>query len=169
MKILKELSGHSGCKILLMQNENIFVRKISSNREYNNRLMKQINKQKQFKNNILKTPEIFNHGTFDNLYYCDMEYIQGVSLNDYIKRENIKNIKSKFDQIFDFIESNNELYENIETEIEEKIHSLKIKSEFDYYKKYCLDYDWKKVKKSYCHGDLTFENIMISNEKNIFY
>ena len=168
MKILKELSGHSGCKVLLMQSEDIFVRKFSPSLAYNNRLIKQIDKQKKFKNNVLKTPKIFKHGTFDNLCYYDMEYIQGVSLSDYIERENIKNIKSKFDQIFDFIESNNELCENIETEIQRKIDSLQIKSEFDYYRKYCLDYDWTKVKKSYCHGDLTFENIIISNEKIYF-
>lgn len=164
MKILKEFSGYSGCKTLLMQSENIFVRKVSPNSTYNNRLIKQINKQKKFKNNILKTPKVFDHGTLGNLYYCDMEYIQGVSLNDYVKRENIKNIKSKFEKIFDFIENNNSLDENIEEFIINKIKSLQIGSEFNYYKDYCLDYDWKKVNKSYCHGDLTFENIIISNE-----
>ena len=93
MKILKELSGHSGCKVLLMQSEDIFVRKFSPSLAYNNRLIKQIDKQKKFKNNVLKTPKIFKHGTFDNLCYYDMEYIQGVSLSDYIERENIKNIE----------------------------------------------------------------------------
>ena len=26
-----------------------------------------------------------------------------------------------------------------------------------------MDFDWGNIQKSYCHGDLTFENIMISN------
>ena len=42
-----DLGGHSGCQILLCETEEnlVFVRKISSNIEYNQRLIKQAEKQ----------------------------------------------------------------------------------------------------------------------------
>ena len=35
--ILKQLKGHSGCKVLLCENNKKFVRKISSKKSYNER------------------------------------------------------------------------------------------------------------------------------------
>ena len=52
-----DLGGHSGCQILLCETEEnlVFVRKISSNIEYNQRL---INRQK---NKVYLTPQVLKH------------------------------------------------------------------------------------------------------------
>ena len=60
MKSIK-LKGHSGCKISLLEDkEKLFVRKVSSNPEYNDRLFTQIRKQKKFKHHLIASPIVFN-------------------------------------------------------------------------------------------------------------
>ena len=91
-----DLGGHSGCKILLYEiNDNEkFVRKISSNKEYNKRLEIQAKKQKNFNNQYIKTPKVINQGYNEGgLFYFDMEFIQGVTLSKYIESVEISKVK----------------------------------------------------------------------------
>ena len=85
-KIIKNLSGHSGCSVLLCQDEHkmFFVRKISSSVEYNKRLFKQYLKQKKFIKSIISTPSIYKYGYINELFFFDMEYIHGNSLSNII-------------------------------------------------------------------------------------
>ena len=55
-----DMGGHSGCKILLCEDDdnNSFVRKISSDVEYNVRLKIQAEKQASFLSKTIKTPRI---------------------------------------------------------------------------------------------------------------
>jgi tRNA A-37 threonylcarbamoyl transferase component Bud32 len=169
MTIYKNLNGHSGCDVVLMRRENnFFVRKTSSTKEYNERLRRQFIKQELFYSNEIKVPKIFNSGFEDNLFFFDMEYVEGRSFFDFIKFESIQNIQNKFETILDFIRTNNYTSENIKSKIFDKIQKMKIEKKYDYYKNFCLDFDWQKIRKSYCHGDLTFENILISNEQIYF-
>ena len=88
-KIQTRLSGHSGCKIFLMENESKkpFVRKISKDVGYNARLKSQCEKQKHFRHQLIRTPKIFSQGiTDDGLFYFDMEYIHGITLAEYIRK-----------------------------------------------------------------------------------
>ena len=57
-----ELKGHSGCKIyLIIPDENKpFVRKISKNIQYNERLRSQCAKQKEYRGKSACIPEILN-------------------------------------------------------------------------------------------------------------
>lgn len=96
-----DLGGHSGCKIVLIENnEGSFVRKISSDLSYNERLKKQCDKQAAFSNATIRTPEVLNSGYQENgLFYFDMEYIQGVTLAEYIKTIEIGKIRNIVDRI----------------------------------------------------------------------
>ena len=163
--IVKKLNGHSGCEVYLMEESYQFVRKISSDIEYNQRLMSQMDKQTTFRNSTLKTPVIFNSGFTKDKFYFDMEYIRGSNFHEFIQKENISNVKSKFATVLDFIETNNDLNENVKDCILNKIDNLQISTQYDCYKDYCLDFDWDKIYKSYCHGDLTFENLIISGDE----
>ena len=70
MKVIKKLSGLSGCQVLLCEDNNsLFVRKISSSVEYNVRLRRQFIKQKFFKNPIIKTPIIYSAGKITDKFY----------------------------------------------------------------------------------------------------
>lgn len=173
MEIIKKMSGHSGCEVYLMidpKMKKMFIRKISSSVKYNQRLKKQMIKQQKFKSSFIKKPSIFSSGftSLENLFYFDMEYVPGVSFFDYIQKQNIDSVKVKFKKILSYIYESNEINENISEDIINKLNNLKISSKFDTYKNFCLDFDWTLINKSYCHGDLTFENIIISND-NIYF
>lgn len=169
MRFVKKLSGHSGCDVHLMTDKDMFVRKVSANVDYNSRLEEQMRKQVNFSSSFIKTPTVFQSGyTSEGLFYFDMQYIKGVSFFEYIQKNNISSVKSKFTQILKYLSESNEINDNIAHDIRLKTKSLTLSNEYDIYKQYCLDYDWKSVSKSYCHGDLTFENIIIWNEEIYF-
>ena len=86
METLKQLTGNSGCSInIIKQSSNTVVRKISKNIEYNDRLINQTEKQICFNHPYIKTPQIFNTGQINDLFFVDMEYISGITLDQYIK------------------------------------------------------------------------------------
>ncbi len=165
----KKMAGHSGCEVYLMKEQEVFVRKISANLQYNSRLENQMKKQQSFHSSIIKKPAVFSHGyNCDGLFYFDMEYIKGTSFFEYVQKQSIDSAKTKFQAILDYICESNEISEDIALDITNKVDSLKLHPRFDVYKEYCLDFTWNKINKSYCHGDLTFENIIISNEQIYF-
>ena len=69
------LEGHSGCKLLLLKSENSDhiegVRKLSKDREYNERLKAQSLKQATFNSKEFLSPEVYNEGTIKDIYYFD--------------------------------------------------------------------------------------------------
>ena len=103
-----DLGGHSGCQILLCETEEnlVFVRKISSNIEYNQRLIKQAEKQSLFNTPSIKTPKVLDRGyTKDGLFYFDMEYVQGITLAEYLKRIEVGKVRGLVEQIVNGINS----------------------------------------------------------------
>ena len=169
MRFVKKLSGHSGCDVNLMSDQDLFVRKVSASIDYNSRLEEQMRKQINFSSSFIKTPVVWRSGyTSDGLFYFDMQYIKGVSFFEYIQKNSIASVKAKLKIILDYISESNEISEGISLDITSKINSLQIDRKYDRYKEYCLNFDWQQVNKSYCHGDLTFENIIIWNEEVYF-
>ena len=161
--ILKEFKGHSGCRVFLLEKDGILkVKKTSSSEKYNSRLEKQIEKQINFNSSFAKAPKIFSSGLTDNKLWYEMEFINGLNFCDFVEFKTKAEILHFFSIIMEFIRNNNSIAESIQPGLNIKVKNLKINEKYDYYKEYVLDYDWNKVKKSYCHGDLTFENIISS-------
>jgi thiamine kinase-like enzyme len=166
-------SGLSGCKIELLDNK--VVRKYSSSLDYNSRLILQIDKQNLFSNLIFKnitTPKVLNV-TRDNLYYFDMEYIPGKSFYDYFSVASNSNIKFVLETIFEYFDTLIDNYKtvNVQTNILKKIKSLKEKTLLNEYLNYLENYVTKNkiiIPKTFCHGDLTFNNI-IFHKKRLFF
>ena len=163
------LKGHSGCKISLLEDKNkLFVRKISINQEYNKRLLRQIKKQKEFSHYSISTPCIFNTFHVDKNLSFVMEFIKGKSFSNLVEQENHKKIKFLFFKIIKFVNQNNFLEETIEQDVFRKLDQLKINPKYQPFKDCCLDFDWNKIHKSYSHGDLTFENIIVKDDDLYF-
>ena len=172
---ITDLGGHSGCKILLCEKNNneIFVRKISSDKNYNKRLAVQAKKQATYSNPNIKVPKVLQTGyTDDGLFYFDMEYVQGITMAEYIKTIEIGKVRSICESIVNNIVSrdseNTDVDESIFTtkiaSLKEKLqpqNNLVINDAIELLNKH----SWKRFRKTQCHGDLSLENIIVKDNQ----
>ena len=166
-------NGLSGCKLEIIGGG--VLRKYSPSIDYNQRLIKQVDKQILFSKFILKnidTPKVL--GTLTNqLYSFDMEYIPGLSAYEYFSSANICGVEFVIQTLFDYFDyfSNNIRDLNINNRIIEKIDSLQNKTKYPDYLKYLrtyIDSNQIIVPKTFCHGDLTFNNIIFHKNRLFF-
>ena len=158
---ITDLGGHSGCKILLCEKNNneIFVRKISSDKNYNKRLAVQAKKQATYSNPNIKVPKVLQTGyTDDGLFYFDMEYVQGITMAEYIKTIEIGKVRSICESIVNNIVSRDS--EN--TDVDESIFTTKIASLKEKLQpqnnpvindaiELLNKHSWKRFRKTRCH------------------
>ena len=178
------IEGYSGCKISLYRNEGIsVVRKHAPSLEYSNRLSLQAEKQKKFSKipiNGVHIPKVLSSRKINGMFEFDMEYVP------YMDTITFLNVASKADI--------NILWKNIEFFIETCIRLSKpviLKPDI-YYNKFLNVSDKILIKETavsnflndcqkifssinecsiyegFCHGDLTFSNIMVSKKCDIY-
>lgn len=178
---IKNLIGFSGCEIKLYCAEDnvFFVRKISSSKEYNARLKKQMEKQIYFYENLsfgnINSPKVLDSGWIGELFFFDMEYIRGINLIEHIltaSPEELKEIVSTIIKLLERLEStesNNEI--EIESKIDLKIKEIKSKINLNLscYNSIMDGLRELVLKETFCHGDLNFENILYDRESNSYY
>ena len=166
-------SGLSGCKLEIL--DNMTIRKYSSTPEYNYRLSLQCDKQVLFSNLILRNidiPKIYSIKK-DNLYFFDMEYVCGVSFVEYFSTSNsyeIDFIVNTLFEYFDFLISTKRDF-LVNTQISEKIRILKNNTKYINYLHFLEQYVLKNdiiIPKTFCHGDLTFSNILFHKNRLFF-
>jgi serine/threonine protein kinase len=180
-RFVKDLKGFSGCKLKIYSSkkDDFFVRKISGSTDYNERLKKQMQKQIIFYQNFscdnIKTPKVLNSGYLDGLFFFDMEYINGVTLIEHILSSSpngLKEISSVIIKILSFFE-NTETNDVIEASLRIKLKlddiESKIKKNLKEINDLRNEFVEFSVKKSFCHGDLTFENILYDKHSNSYY
>ena len=173
-KVIKNLSGHSGCKVNLVDDGNgIYVSKMSASKSYNFRLKKQCQKQHLFDNSKdVYTPKIIKCGYDDDLFYFDMQYVKARTMAEYVRDISIMEIANYIRCLFDSLYFQNEKYsDNTQKIFSNKIQSLKyLLAKHDLIEAfYHLEhFDWYKIPKSPCHGDLTLENILITYDKKLY-
>jgi hypothetical protein len=165
--------GLSGCKLELLNNTTL--RKYSSSTEYNPRLLKQIDKQNFFYNLILKnidTPKILNVNT-ENLYSFDMDYVPALSFYDFFSSASVENIEFVIETLFsyfDFISSRFRMVD-VTDKILIKIDSIIENSHhknFIGHLKTIVEDNPIVVPNTFCHGDLTFNNILFHPNRLFF-
>ncbi|MBR6010699.1 MAG: hypothetical protein IKP35_04790 [Alphaproteobacteria bacterium] len=171
MEHIKDLSGHSGCVLgLYKENDNIFLRKSSGDKDYNKRLKSQCLKQCRFRLDKIKTPEVYRYGIGDDgLFYFDMEFVNGVTCAQHMNYIKIKDIVNLIDLLFEVLPVDN----SYPCDIADQIFKNKIKSLHDKWYNYnsCVksafdkleNFDFKDIPLSTCCGDLTLENIILSS------
>lgn len=176
-----DLGGHSGCRILLIEDDDgrVYVRKISKDAAYNNRLRIQSEKQAAFSKNKIAAPEVYNQGyTAEGLFYFDMQYIQGMTLAEYIKTMEIGKIRGLVESLVDSLVPKTEsdaVSDNAVVQIfAKKLADLRsmLKDHHNVVIDNALDlleaHDWGKLTPTMCHGDMTLENIIIKNDRLYF-
>jgi len=163
-----ELIGHSGCKLkIIRKNDVTLIRKTSSSFSYNKRLEQQIFKQRYFTSEILQTPKIYDVGYVDQLLYFDMEYINGIKFSEYISINKFEDSKEIFYKLLQFI-NNNFSSENISVskDVEAKLYDLKkVLNINPVTHDFIVQNSSSLMPSGNCHGDLTFENILIYNNQ----
>ena len=189
IKFISNLKGFSGCNVGIYSERGInFVRKISKSKEYNSRLDVQINKQKNFLEKIanakITAPKILRSGCLNGLNYFDMEYIQGVNLVDYIYDAKIPDLREIAQDIGEIIYMmKNSPKESEFLDIAAMVKKIETIHSFLLSKKSDLDLNILKelkmlistinqntpIQKTFCHGDLTMENIIIDKSKKRYY
>jgi len=169
-------TGLSGCTLQMLENN--IVRKYSSSASYNQRLYCQINKQKLFSNLIFKnidTPKI-TAVDYGNLYYFDMEYVSGSSFDEYFSKANLEDVNFVLKSLygyFDFLISNIKYYKSNTSQkrIIEKIKSLENKTSYPNDLKFLKTFVHQTelhIPQTFCHGDLTFSNIIFHSNRLYF-
>lgn len=182
-----KIEGRSGCFLELKSTDsNVIVRKTSIGKEYNKRLFRQTEKQKQFIDkkiyppnfytpNIISTSELKN----EESYWFEMEYIPGESYSTFIQKCTIKELNSLGENLIEFIEK--ELKHSRDSLVAKgimlsKLEEVKISINKNKITDRIIDHSIKGLMSEitdlfhpvgYCHGDLTFSN-MIFNSGNIF-
>nr|WP_300820026.1 phosphotransferase [uncultured Acetatifactor sp.] len=172
---ITNLGGHSGCKVLLCEEDDngIFVRKISGDIDYNKRLEIQAKKQSEFKSKRIKTPSVLKQGhTGDGLFYFDMEYIQGITMAEYLQTIEIGKVRGLVETIVHDIVSidgngkdiDENIFRNKIMDLKDKL-SVRNNKVIDEALELLSIHSWKRFAKTDCHGDLTLENIIVKDSQ----
>ncbi|MGM9926751.1 MAG: phosphotransferase [Bacillus sp. (in: firmicutes)] len=172
-----DLGGHSGCKIYLIESDDgrNFVRKISKDKDYNSRLQAQCNKQARYIGSKIKAPKVLRSGVTDeDLFFFDMEYVQGITLAEYIRNIEIGKIKGLVDALVENIDKEKYVRKNeANTIFIKKFSDLQLKLAgnnivIDEALNLLMSHDWSQFSRSFCHGDMTLENIIVKNDELYF-
>lgn len=168
-----KLIGHSGCKLEISDKDGLLsVVKTSKSDEYNIRLQKQCEKQKVFKHDFFKTPLILDDKYDDSgLFSFSMEYINGLTLSEYLRKIGITDIEKMAQMFFCIIPEKCEFDNDAKgvfipkiEELENKISSTEKDEGIGEIFSKLKAYDWSCCVRGDCHGDMTLENIIWSND-----
>lgn len=188
---IADLKGYSGCQVKLY-NENgaYFVRKISSSVSYNERLEAQMTKQMRFNEEIsggnVTAPKVMASGLVDDLFFFDMEFVRGVNLVDHINKADINELSAISKTLCNMIQimkrwvicgSSVDFSSETQKKVDEilsKMVSGKLAEEdlkaLETMRTLVGDMDeWNGMQVTFCHGDLTMENIIYNNTSNKYH
>jgi len=163
-------TGLSGCRLELINDR--VLRKYSPSIEYNSRLYSQIDKQVLFSQRIMKNvdaPKVYD--VQDG--YFDMEYIPGHSFVEFFSTASVNDVEFVIDTLFQYFDTliSNHRSMNIRSSVLEKIETLRDKTQYRHYLE-CIEVMVEKydlyVPKTFCHGDLTFSNVIFHKNRLFF-
>lgn len=178
-----EVKGHSGCIIdILRENKNLYIYKSTNDEKYSTRLKLQAIKQKNaFKlvHKNIRVPEIYSINEMSNLTSIKMEYIYSKNFVEFFESVGFDQINNFITSLIVFIEEelkkspiqllDNSIFINKFNDVVSKIrinncvgnnkdvHNILKRSSVIFNKLSTI-----KLPIGFCHGDLTFSNILFS-------
>lgn len=179
---MTRLLGNSSASIeFFLDIEKKFVRK-TCYVEDGRRLLRQIDKQQSYIsfNNIL-APKIYDVITTHEKTVVDMEFAQGLDFVSYTSYVDCSEFKNTFNLIIEFLEKefNESKFFDFPRDawvgkVESTFSSLKKRNDLDKEllikcRHYLLNELPKVIKIGKCHGDLTFSNMIVSEESKKIY
>ena len=153
-KVIRQLKGHSGSQIFLMQNTNgLFIRKVGNVERNFERLT-------DLYSNFYPVPVIYQKQ--DEV--LDMEYIHGLDMKIYLLSGDLNHLtKFIIDTLNKF--AKNAIIKDYTDVYEKKLEWLHKEPEIPFTKEELIARLPKKLPCSQYHGDLTLENILYSNQE----
>ena len=163
-------TGLSGCSLELINDR--VLRKYSPTTDYNSRLLSQADKQVVFGNRIYKNidaPKIYDI----QQNYFDMEYVAGKSFDEFFSTASVNDVEFVVSTLFDYFDALISTARSFDAtkQILTKIDSLKEKSSHKKYIEFLRKYVEDNriiVPHTFCHGDLTFANIIFHKNRLFF-
>lgn len=180
-----KMQGRSGCRLdVLKEGSRVIIKKYSCSLDYNDRLIKQAVKQYNFYNNIKSNSSfstarvIETYSSQNSLAWFTMPYLFSEKYSDYLEKASVIELKKLLAAILNYFDTS--LKESLPGTVELVIISSKIedlvqkvkKTSFtgrDYFLS-VLNYLKANIPNNplplgACHGDLTFSNILFSDDK----
>ena len=163
-------TGLSGCSLELINDR--VLRKYSPTTDYNSRLLSQADKQVVFGSRIYKNidaPKVYDI----QKNYFDMEYVAGKSFDEFFSIASVNDVEFVVSTLFDYFDTLIATARNVDAtkQILDKLDSLKEKSSYPKYIEFLRKYVENNrmiVPHTFCHGDLTFANIIFHKNRLFF-
>ena len=163
-------TGLSGCSLELINDR--VLRKYSPTTDYNSRLLSQADKQVVFGDRIYKNidaPKVYDI----QKNYFDMEYVAGKSFEDFFSIASVNDVEFVVLTLFDYFDALISTARNVDAtkQILDKLDNLKEKSSYPKYIEFLRKYVEDRriiVPHTFCHGDLTFANIIFHKNRLFF-
>lgn len=184
MEYTLKLTGRSGCEIGLVYHDGLpVVRKYSKSIAYNERLIRQAEKQQRFLQGpaaqIFSSPRVMalGKGSHESLAWLEMEYVHAEKYSDFLERIGIPEIRSlaeAFRRYFSVMIDKAQKVNLPESVFLEKLQSLRTEirpdSGFndhllhDVYT-YLGNVPQGEILVGECHGDYTFSNMLFGDQQ----
>ena len=162
-------TGLSGCKLELVDG---LLRKHSPYAEYDSRLIAQAEKQIVFSKRIYKNIEAPKVHEME-VYWFDMDYVSGQNFEEFFSTASINDVEFVVLTLFEYFDTliSTARNFNASNKILKKIDKLKEKTSHPIYLEFLRKYVKDNqiiVPHTFCHGDLTFANIIFHKNRLFF-
>tara|TARA_R100001443_G_scaffold39845_1_gene53249 strand:+ start:1664 stop:2563 length:900 start_codon:yes stop_codon:yes gene_type:complete len=162
-------TGLSGCKLELVDG---LLRKHSPYAEYDSRLIAQAEKQIVFSKRIYKNIEAPKVHEME-VYWFDMDYVSGQNFEEFFSTASINDVEFVVLTLFEYFDTLISTARNFDAsnKILKKIDKLKEKTSHPIYLEFLRKYVKDNqiiVPHTFCHGDLTFANIIFHKNRLFF-
>ena len=173
------LKGFSGCAIMLVErvDDDAFVRKISHDPAYNERLIKQVEKQIGFRaTSACQAIGVRGWGMLrSGLTYVDMAYVPGVTAAEALFGVKLADIPQWAALLLEIaipteigpvtMVPPSVFIDKIRSVEQQLRHKQVMTPVIDEALRRLLDYSWQEIPISACHGDLTLENVIVHDDQ----